>query len=179
VILPVAVVVATSLLLPCPAGGPDDEPARPIATEHQSPAPLGCTDHGELRDGTCSKGRPVYLPDGEALGYLRLTAHSAPSWPEGTSKEIVASLNLELVVLPDGTVGEIRPTFLRVTLPGEAEQRMNPGEDGFGFVRAASEAVRTWRYAPPTLNGAPVAAYGSVCVDFAGAGAEEEESGDD
>jgi hypothetical protein len=152
-----AAILVASVILPIAAADPP--PA-------ERPAPKGCTERGELTDDGCSKGQPVYLPDGKAIPWLRTTTTPAPGWPEGTDEETTASLNLQLVVLPDGTVGEVQPTFLRVTVPGEEERRMNPTEDELGFVAAASEAVRRWRYAPPTLDEEPVAAYASVCIEF-------------
>jgi hypothetical protein len=142
------------------------------------PAPLGCTDQGTLIDESCSKGRPVYLPDGKAIDYLRTKKTVSPDWPQKANQAIKASLNLEIVVLPDGTVKELRPTFLRVTLPGEEERRMNPIEDKYGFVRAATDAVVKWRYEPRKPASAPVAVYGSVCLDFSAA-AEDGKKDDD
>ena len=51
-----------------------------------------------------------------------------PDWPAETDEKIGASLNLQFVVLPDGTVTEIQPTFLRVD--GNPVHRAAP--DRFG-----------------------------------------------
>ena len=161
----------------------ESQPGEPLAEETASqqglPAPRGCTDGGDLKDGVCSKGQPVYLPDGKAIGYLRTTETTTTSWPDGTDKSVKASLNLQIVVLPDGTVTEILPMLLRVSLPGEEEQRMSPTGSKYGFVKAASDAVSQWRYKPPTLDGKPVAVYGSVCLNFGAAAADESENGSD
>ena len=69
----------------------------------------------------CSKGQPVYLPDGEAIAHPQTTKTVNPSWPEQTDEAIKASMNLQFVILPDGSVTEIQPMFLRVALPGEHE----------------------------------------------------------
>jgi len=158
--------LAVASLMPTVASEPGQPPTNEDASRPERPAPSGCTSKGELVDGLCSEGQPVYLPDGKAIGYLRTTKRVKSTWPEGADKSITARLNLQIVVLPDGTVTEVQPTFLRGTLPGEDEERMNPTEDEHGFVKAASDAVAKWRYEPPRSSGQPVAVYGSVCVDF-------------
>jgi len=175
----IVVSLATMLTAPALASEPGQPQADPITSEPDLPAPLGCTDEGKLIDGACSKGQPVYVPDGKTIGYLRTTTTTEPTWPAETDEAIKASLNLQIVVLPDGTVTEIQPTFLRITLPGEEEQRMNPTEDKYRFVMAATDAVAKWSYAPPELDGQPVAVYGSVCVDFTAAAPDERKDATD
>ncbi|MHC4137880.1 MAG: energy transducer TonB [Planctomycetota bacterium] len=174
---PLLTLFAALLVLPAWTGEQEEPPAEEALSEPGVPAPRGCTDGGELKDGVCSKGQPVYLVDGKSIAFVKPPERVPTKWPEGTDKSIRASLNLQIIVLPDGTVTEIRPMFLRVTLPGEGEQRMNPEEDEYGFVKSASDAVSRWRYTPPTLNGEPVAVYGSVCVNFSKDGSDDNDEG--
>ena len=51
------------------------------ASEPEPLTPGGCTDEGKLNDGLCSRGRPVYLPDGEAIDYVQPTKSVSPEWP--------------------------------------------------------------------------------------------------
>lgn len=59
---------------------------------------------------------------------------------------------LEVVVLNDGTVGELRVLG-------------SPGEK-LGFDEAAMKAVRQWRYMPATQDGRPVTVLLTVVVEF-------------
>jgi hypothetical protein len=171
--------VATCYGVASLASEPESPQTTPARRAQDLPAPLGCTDEGTLIHGSCSRGLPVYLPDGDAIDYLRTKKTVSPDWPPETDEAIKARLNLEIVVLPDGTVKEIRPTFLRVTLPGENERRMDPTEDRYGFVRAASEAVAKWRYEPRNRAATSLAVYGSVCFDFSAAAEDRENEKDD
>jgi hypothetical protein len=143
------------------------------ADEQAAPVPVGCTDGGELKEGACTKGLPAYLPDGKAVSVPTVKKSIDPDWPEGADKAVVASVNLQVVILPDGSVTDIQPMLLRVTLPGEDERKMNLAEDELGFVKAASAAVAKWVYEPGLMDGEPVAVYGSICLNFVKDAGEE------
>jgi protein TonB len=64
----------------------------------------------------------------------------------------MASVILLAVVDKDGRVGEI--------------EVMKSPDPRWGFDLAAIDAVKQWRYQPALMNGAPVAAYIQVMVEF-------------
>ena len=43
---------------------------------------------------------------------------------------------------------------------------MKNGDQRWGFDLAAIDAVKQWRYQPALMNGAPVAAYIQIMVEF-------------
>jgi len=76
-----------------------------------------------------------------------------PTYPEKAREEgVEGKAILQVVICGDGTVSDLR--VLRET------------PAGYGFGRAAVEAVRRWRYRPATRNGEPVAVYFTVVVNF-------------
>lgn len=60
-------------------------------------------------------------------------------------------ITVEMVILPDGTVSEVK--IASTTDP--------PWPEAEGAVL---EAVKTWRYEPPTLGGTPIAVCSSVAI---------------
>ncbi len=76
-----------------------------------------------------------------------------PVYPEAARKVgAPGKVTLRAVIRRDGTVGDIKVL------------EEPPG--GFGFGRAAIEAVRQWRYRPATKDGRPVDVYLTIVVNF-------------
>lgn len=77
-----------------------------------------------------------------------------PEYPEEAKEaEIEGVVILQALILADGTVDDIEVL------------RFRP-EDDPGFVDAARDAVRQWRYEPATLDGLPVPVYFTVFIEF-------------
>lgn len=91
------------------------------------------------------------LPVGGTIAKPRLLRKVAPEYPvlaRTIRKE--GRVVLEAIIAPDGTVSNVRVV-----------------ESSFaGFNDAAVEAVRQWRYTPPSQDGRPVSVYFQVVVDF-------------
>ena len=69
---------------------------------------------------------------------------------EALRAKIVGTVYLEMVVLPDGTVGDVRIT-----------KSLDPGLD-----REAVKAARQWLFEPGTRSGEPVAILVNLALDF-------------
>ena len=76
--------------------------------------------------------------------------------PQYTSKaldeKITGTVQMEVVVLPNGTVGDVRI--------------MRSLDPVFGLDAAAIKAVRQWRFEPATRFGEPVASLTTIEMDF-------------
>jgi periplasmic protein TonB len=106
------------------------------------PSGLG-DDAGPLDEGTPGLIPPTLLAGSRAL----------PKYPDLARRAgLQGTVVLLAVVEKDGTVGEIE-------VVKSPDQR-------WGFDLAAIDAVKQWRYQPALLNGAPVAAYIQVMVEF-------------
>lgn len=76
-----------------------------------------------------------------------------PEYPRAARRlNLSVRVRLEVLVLPDGSVGEIR------VLEGTGTKH--------GFEEAAIDAVKKWRYTPAMRDGTPVAATIAVVVAF-------------
>lgn len=79
-----------------------------------------------------------------------LASNSAPVYPpEARAAGRTGTVVLKVVVYADGTVGDIH------VVEGEEP-----------FVRAAVQAVKSWRYEPARLKGQPVAVYREIRIPF-------------
>ena len=88
-------------------------------------------------------GGGVYRP-GAGINLPRLLREVKPQYtPEAMRAKIQGTVSLEVVVLPDGTIGDVRVT-----------KSLDPV---FGLDAQAIAAARQWRFAPGTRFGEPVA----------------------
>lgn len=91
------------------------------------------------------------LPVGGSIAKPRLIRKVSPEYPvlaRTIRKE--GRVVLEAIIAPDGTVSNVRVI-----------------ESSFaGFNDPAVEAVRQWRYTPPSQDGRPVSVYFQVVVEF-------------
>ena len=71
---------------------------------------------------------------------------------EALRAKVIGTVYLELVVLPDGTVGDVRIT-----------RSIDPD---FGLDEEAIKAARQWRFEPGTRFGEPVAILVNIALDF-------------
>ena len=96
-------------------------------------------------------GGGPYRP-GSGIAPPHLIYEAQASYPESARRRgVEGDIILEVVVLADGTVGDIR------ILSGL----------GWGLDEAAVDAVRQWRFAPAVRLGAPVDVIVEVAVEFA------------
>ena len=92
----------------------------------------------------------VFVP-GDGIVNPRLISEVRPQYTaEALAAELTGTVHLEMVVLPDGTVGDVRIT--RSLEPGLDEQ--------------AVEAARQWLFEPGTRFGEPVAVQVNLALDF-------------
>jgi TonB family protein len=92
---------------------------------------------------------PVAGTPGVTLPSLRI--HVAPVYPSRARRDGVSgTVFLEIVVLPDGRVGDIRVTA-------------SPHAD---LIQAAVDCVRKWRFNPAQKDGVPVAVAATAEVAF-------------
>jgi len=89
--------------------------------------------------------------DPNAADPPRMLASNAPPVypPEARATGRTGTVVLKVVVYADGTVGDIH------VVEGEEP-----------FVRAAVQAVKSWRYEPARLKGQPVAVYREIRIPF-------------
>ena len=94
----------------------------------------------------------VFRPDTDIVS-PRLLREVKPQYTaEAMRAKIQGTVGLEVVVLPDGTVGDIRIT-----------KSLDPL---FGLDQQAVDAARQWRFAPGTRFGEPVPVLVGVELDF-------------
>ena len=122
------------------------------ATESPSGGDVATVDRAEAEER--SKPEPdangVYRPTSEIRRPV-IVERTQPRYPvEDRRRGISGSVVLSVVIGDDGQVRQ--PKVVRSVSPS--------------MDRAALEAVRTWRYRPAMLNGAPVSVYGIVTVNF-------------
>ena len=97
-------------------------------------------------------GGGVYRP-GWGIVNPRVLREVKPQYTAEAMREKVAgTIDLELVVLPDGTVGDVQIT-----------RSLDPD---FGLDEQAIKAVRQWRFIPGTRFGEPVAILITIEVGF-------------
>jgi TonB family protein len=156
------------LVLSC--GGPQSRPSRPEPGEEPIETasipdeevialkPDGASRRAAAEDRPCSWAKawsdpaipdPLFAGVGGAPIPERVdsTPVRLPVRDPSPSGEI----SVEMVILPDGTVSEA--TVVATTDP--------PWPEG---ERAALDAVKSWRYDPPTLGGTPVAVCATVSI---------------
>jgi TonB family protein len=113
------------------AEAPSAQPAAPAAPPAGQPRPVA----------SLPSGVPVYEP-GPGITPLTVLYEERPNFPkEEKQAGKQGTVQVEFIVLPDGTVGEPHVT-----------QSLSPA-----FDEEALRTVRQWRFAPPRLNGKPVA----------------------
>ena len=94
----------------------------------------------------------VYLP-GWGIVNPRLLREVKPQYTsEALRAKVTGTVELELVVLPDGTVGDVRIT-----------RSLDPD---FGLDEEAIKAARQWLFEPGTRFGAPVAVLLKLALEF-------------
>lgn len=94
----------------------------------------------------------VFRP-GAGIVNTRLLREVRPQYTaEALRAEITGTVDLEVVVLPDGTVGDVRIT-----------RSLDPV---FGLDEEAVKAARQWLFEPGTRFGEPVAILVDVALDF-------------
>ena len=97
-------------------------------------------------------GGGPYRP-GAGIVNPRLLHEEKPQYTaEALRAKITGTVYLEMVVLPDGTVGDVRIT-----------RSLDPV---FGLDEEAIKAARQWRFAPGTRFGEPVAVLVNLALDF-------------
>jgi TonB family protein len=108
-----------------------------------SAAPLGADGNLGATDAGSGTTPPVRLAD----------SYVPPAYPRAARRlNLSVRVRLEVMVLPDGSVGEVR------VLEGSGTRH--------GFEEAAIDAVRQWRYTPAMRDGESVAATIEVVVAF-------------
>jgi len=94
----------------------------------------------------------VYKP-GDGITLPSVVKEVKPAYtPEAMQQKIQGSVWLQIVVLPDGTVGDIE-----VTRSLDAE---------YGLDREATKAARHWLFKPGTKDGKPVAVQVTLELTF-------------
>ena len=95
----------------------------------------------------------AYASDTKGLGYPRAVRRIMPTYtPEGMRAKIAGAVELDVVILEDGTVGATR-----VTKSLDARH---------GLDRQALISARHWFFEPATLNGRPVPVKVVVVLEF-------------
>jgi periplasmic protein TonB len=112
---------------------------RPAASAAEKAAEIEEFRRGALRADTPGLREPVKIKD----------AHPAYT-PEAMRARLQGSVELELVVMPDGTVGRARIV-----------RGLDPGLDA-----SALSAVKKWIFTPGTLSGAAVAVLCEATLSF-------------
>jgi TonB family protein len=109
-----------------------------------------------------AQSAPVVVKEGFGVGAYRpgngviaptLLVQKGPQYtPDGLRAKIEGSVEIEIVVNADGSVGDAHVTKSLDTV--------------FGLDDKAVDAVRQWKYLPALLNGKPVPCLMSVTVPF-------------
>lgn len=143
---PVALVAPTEVPLEKPA---EAEPTgEPIAV---AAAPAGGHGYGGSATGAtaASASQPIHLPE-NATPPVPSSSNRQPEYPrEARERGLSGTVVLRIVIDALGAVSRVE------VLRGEEP-----------FVGAAVKAVRSWRYEPAKLDGAPVAHFRIVRVPF-------------
>jgi TonB family protein len=123
----------------------------PVEVEFRLPAGGETAVPSALLDSPPVLAQPVYASNVSAGPVL--ASQVPPSYTaDAIRARIQGQVQLEAVVLPDGTVGEVRVT--------------RSLDDRFGLDEKAVEAVRQWRFAPGRVDGQPAAVAVTVSLDF-------------
>jgi TonB family protein len=102
------------------------------------------------RDGGFGDG--AYGPDSGATNPVVVYREPLQYTSAAVHAKIQGAVVLEAVVLPDGTVGDVRIT-----------KSLDPRH---GLDQEAIRTARLWRFRPGTLNGVPVAVIVTLLLDF-------------
>ena len=129
-----------------------------------------------------SPDRPGVVRLGPGIESPRLIKEAKPSYTRDASAMLVeGNISLEVVVLPDGTLGDLQVT--RCDLASRLEDpkhkdvaalealmrsqfKAGTCTETFGLKTEAERAVSQWRFAPGTKEGTPVAVLIDVEVSF-------------
>ena len=139
-----------------PASARPAVPQPSVVTQPAGPAPVPAQQQSvpvELQGADIGTG--VYRPGGE-LGVswpVDLTQVKPRYTPEGMRQKIQGVVDLEIVVLPDGTVGNVR-------LVKSLDQNL------YGLDEQAVAAAKQWKFKPGLLNGKPVAVIVGMSLEF-------------
>ncbi len=95
----------------------------------------------------------VYRPDDEDIESPKPVQTVDPDYTDAAMRaQVQGEIWLEVVVVPDGTVGE-------VTITKSLDRR-------FGLDEEAIKAARQWRWAPGTKSGEPVPVRVTISIQF-------------
>ena len=95
----------------------------------------------------------VFAPDLDELVIPQPLFQANPDYPgEALAAAVEGEVWLEIVVLPDGTVGPVR-----------VSKWLDPI---FGLDGEAVVAARKWRFSPGTFRGEPVAVWVPIAIEF-------------
>lgn len=135
-----------------PQEAPQEKPAEAEPTGDAVPvpaAPPGGYSYGAPATARAPGGDPVHLPE-NAQPPVALESNAEPRYPEDArARGKEGQVILKIVVDTSGAVERVE------VLRGEEP-----------FVSAAVAAVRSWRYRPAVLDGAPLASFRIVKIPF-------------
>jgi TonB family protein len=95
---------------------------------------------------------PVYQPGGD-VSFPRVVREIRPDYtPEGLRAKVQGEVELESVVLPDGSVGDVRV--------------VKSLDRQFGLDEQAVSAARLWRFEPSLRAGQPVPVRITIVLEF-------------
>ena len=115
---------------------------------------VGCATRAASSAGS-GTGGGVYQP-GNGVSYPQVVREVKPRYPLAALRARITGIVLiEAVVLPDGSVGDVRVV-----------RSIDRGRD-LGLDDAAVEAAKRWRFRPGTRFGEPVAVLVTIELSFA------------
>jgi len=129
---------------------PSEDKGVAAVGEEGKPDPAGL-EGGVMRGGVVggSVGGAIQLPE-DAIPPKPMKTNAIPQYPQQARADgKTGAVVLEIVVLADGTVGNVK--IVR-------------GEEP--FASAAVETVKTWRYEPARYKGLPISVYRTFQVTF-------------
>jgi TonB family protein len=101
---------------------------------------------------TASQGAEVFAP-GNGVSWPTVVYEERPKYtPDALKAKIQGTVHLEIVILPDGTVGEVRVT--------------RSLDKTYGLDEAAIAAAKKWRFKPGLRNGVPVQTKVELILEF-------------
>ena len=102
--------------------------------------------------GQTVAGQPIYKP-GAGVTFPTMLESAQPVYPDEAQRaRITGAVELEAVIMADGTVGDVR---IRRSL-----------DVVFGLDMQAVAALRKWRFRPGTYEGRPVPTVVTVIMEF-------------
>jgi protein TonB len=155
-------------------------PAVPPAPEVREVPAVAQTTADAEPVGPALEGPDIEGPPGDPLGTVGGTNDSPMTGP-GTGSG-GAPIHLDPSIVPPIPVSRVEPDYPEsmrrarmegvvileavITVSGDVDDVRVLKSAGAVLDRAASDAVRTWRYRPATLNGRAVSVYLTVTVSF-------------